>query len=126
MSRDEAAPRREETPHDRHRDCERRIGHDPKRPLRKAEVTGIDLNNGHGAISKPLPEVSGPDMVKFHGNDFGPSCDQRCRECARAGTDVENEVSGPDTGVGDDRVGPTLIEPVPSPQWPRLPGHGAS
>jgi hypothetical protein len=82
MSRHEAASRRQEAPHDRHCDCERRIGHDPKRSLRKTEVAGVDLNNGHRTISEPIPELRRAGVVKFHGDDSGPSCDQWCCECA--------------------------------------------
>ncbi len=113
-------------PDDRHRDRERRIGHDPKGSLRQTEVTGVDLNNGHGTTSEPFSELGGPDGMKFHGDDSGSNGDQWCRERARSSTDVENEITGLDIGVGDDRFGPALIEPVPSPPWPRLPGHGAS
>ena len=53
---------------------------------------------------------------------------ERCglAERTRSGADVEYEVAGPDTGIGDNQAGPLPIELVPSPQWPGLPGHGAS
>ena len=92
----------------------------------RRKVAGVGLNNGYRATSEPLAELPGPDGMKVHGDDSGPSCDQLRRECARSGADVENKVAGLDIGVGDDRFGPALIEPVPSPQGPRLPGHGAS
>ena len=57
---DEAASGRQEASHDRHRDGERRIGHDPKGSLREAEVAGVGLNNGYRATSEPLPELPGP------------------------------------------------------------------
>lgn len=82
MGRDEAASRRQEATHDRHRDCEGRIGHYPKGSLRKTEVARVDLNNGHEATSEPLPELRGPGGVKFHGDDLGPGCDQGRREGA--------------------------------------------
>jgi hypothetical protein len=80
MGRDQAASRRQKAPHDRYRDCEGRIGHYPKGSLRKTEVARVDLNHGHRETSEPLPELPGPDGVKFHGDDLGPSCDQWRRE----------------------------------------------
>ena len=126
MSRDQPASGRQEAPHDGHRDGERWIGHDPEGSSRETEVAGVGLNNGDRATSEPLPELPGPHGMKLHGDDPGPGCDQLRRESARSGANIENKVARLDIGVGDDRSGPALIEPVPSPRWPRLPGHGAS
>jgi hypothetical protein len=126
MGRHQAAPRGEESTHNRRRNRERRICHNPKWPPRKPEVTGIDLNDGHRAASESLSKLRRSPWVEFDRNDPGARGDQLRRERTRSGADVEYEVAGPDTGIGDNQAGPLPIELVPSPQWPGLPGHGAS
>jgi hypothetical protein len=59
------------------------------------------------------------------GDDPGATVDERSGERARARSDVEHQVTGPNFGIGDQLFGPAATESVPSPSCPSC-GHEAS
>ena len=64
--------------------------------------------------------------MQFDRDHSGSRPHERGREHAGAGTDVDDQLAGPDAGVGDDRVGPAVSESVPAPRDPRGRGHGSA
>jgi hypothetical protein len=61
--------------------------------------------------------------MQFDRDHFAPG--ERGREHAGR-TDVDDQLAGPDSGLGDDRLGPAVSESVPAPRDPRGRGHGSA
>ena len=126
MRRHQPAPGRHHASQEPRGHGEGGIGDHPEGPPREAEVTGIGLDDGDGESLVLVAEPPGPGGVELHGDDPRSRSQERRGQGTRPGADVEHEIAALDTGVRDDQAGPAPIEGVPSPQWPRVPGHGAS
>jgi hypothetical protein len=121
---DETAPRREQPLEHRLADRERRVGDDPEGPPPEPEIRCVRLDDRDLRAGEARPEEGRPSVVTLDGDDDRAGAEQRGRQRARAGADVEDELSGSDRRVGHERRRPALIEAVPPPGRRRAPGHG--
>jgi len=130
IGRDEPAPRAEQPPDQTGRDSERRVGHDPERPTREPEVGAVGLDHRDRRSGEAAAERVGAPGMELDGHDPGTGRDQRNRERAGAGPDIEHEVAGADAGGGGEPPCPRVseaVEPPPEVFGPPLSpgGHGA-
>jgi len=83
----------------------------------RAQVTGVG-HDDHELAPEAGPQVRGPVGVGLDGDDPSTDLEQRERQSAQTGPDVEDEVAGADSRVSDEPRGPPRIEFVPSPRPP--------
>lgn len=121
---DETAAGRQQPPDERCGDGKRGIGHDVKRLTGEPQVAGIGHHDDDRLALEAFPELEGASFVQLDGDDAGSCSQQRRREGARAGADVEDESSRTDGGVLHEASRPALIESVVPPPVGIPPGHG--
>lgn len=97
----------EEEPEQRARDRIRRAGHHPERPVRKPQRRGISLDHRDTSRADPS-QAGGPADVGLDRDDPRSGADQGMGESPLARTDVEDQVSRPYAGVGDNQGGPLV------------------
>lgn len=78
------------------------------------EVGGVGLEDDHGG-AEMLPQDPSALGVRLHGDDASPCGDQRPGECPEAGADIDNPVTGADSGGVDQALRPQGVELVPAP-----------
>ena len=103
-------------------DRERRIRDHMVRLQRQAEVTGVGPHDDD-AVAEPTSEVAGAGGMRLDSDDPHATRDERSRERAVTGADVDHERVGREGGVSDELGGPTRFELVPSPPG-RRGAHG--
>ena len=80
----EAAPGREQPPHDGRRAGERRVGDDSERSAGQAQVAGIGLHDGHRPPLEPIAQLAGSARVQLDGDDVCTRGEQRDRRARRS------------------------------------------
>src|SRR3954454_10283849 len=110
----------------------RRVRYDAERVTGPAELADVHLDHrdpGAGELSTQLRRAA---RVQLHSQDPGPGPCQRDGQHSLAGAEVDDDVAGPDRGLGHEAFGPVRPERVPPP--PGVPprarcrpgrGHGA-
>ncbi|HLX87021.1 MAG TPA: hypothetical protein VKR22_00965 [Acidimicrobiales bacterium] len=106
-------------------DGEGRVGHDPERAAGEAQVGGVGADDRHGLAREARPQQLVAVPVELHCYDACASSQEDFGHTSMAGTDIEDELPGADPGCGDESPRPALIELVPPPERPSVPGHGA-
>jgi hypothetical protein len=66
-------------------------------------------------VTEALSKDVGPTRVQLDGDHPRTGVDKRCRERARARTDIEHQITAADPAVGDEPFSPAWLELVPSP-----------
>ena len=93
---------------------ERRIRDDVIRAARQAEVGGIGLHH-NDARPEPLPKHARACWVGFDRDDARTRVDQRGRDRAGTGADVEDDGAGREPSLSDEPPRPLGVELVPAP-----------
>jgi len=96
---------------------ERRIGHDVKRAARQAEVGGVGLHD-HDPTIEPLAQALRAARMGLDRDDARAHVEERGRDRAGAGADVEDGGAGPQSRVSDEPTRPRGVELVPAPPPP--------
>ena len=68
-----------------------------------------------GEPAEPFPEGCGAPRVQLHGDDPRAGIDERRREGTRARPHVDDQISTPDSAVGDESFSPARVELMPPP-----------
>jgi hypothetical protein len=126
VSLDHPAPLRHQTPEEMVGDAERWVRDHAEGPSGQLEICCIDLHHDDRLAGEALAKSGRSAGVQLDGDDAGSCVQERVGQDTGTCTDVEYEMAGLDRRVGDDQSSPALIEPVPPPQRPGTPGHGAS
>ena len=117
VSGHEAAAALHQPGEERVRDAEWRVGDDVEVAARQTEVGGVGFDDDDG-VAELSAEERRPPRVELDCDDPRAGLDEWPRERAEAGSHVENEVSGPQSGVSDELRCPAGIELMPSPCLP--------
>lgn len=103
-------------------DRKRGVGHDPVRPPRQPEVRSICLDD-HQIGSKSEGELTGSVGMSFDGDDSSAELEESRADHALTGTDIEDQIAGPDPRISYEACRPSGVKLVPTPvAWGR--GHG--
>lgn len=95
-------------------DRERGVGDDVERPAGETEIRRIGLHD-RDMTRKAGAQVIGATWVPFDGDHRSAGSDERRRNGAASGADVEDEVARSDPRVSDEPTRPSRIELVPTP-----------
>jgi hypothetical protein len=106
------------------RDGKRGIGHDPERPPRQSQVGRVRHDDDDAGAPEPVAQKSRPPLVQLDRHDASSGVDERQRERAVAGSDVEHELTRSNGGILDHERRPTAIELVEPPPCGAPTGHG--
>ena len=94
----------------------RQVRDDRERAGRPFPVENVGLDHGHGAIRVEAPvKISSEVGCKLERKHLGARVNQRPCYCARAGADVDDEITGRDASLADE-VGcePAATKKVPT------------
>jgi hypothetical protein len=125
VGREEPAAAAHEAPDQRGGDAERRVGHHPERPPREPQVDRVYLHHRDRSTREPIAQLLSAAGVELEGDNARAEIDQRERQPAGPGTDVEDEIAGSDSCRNDKVTSPVVIELMPSPARPPFGGHDA-
>jgi hypothetical protein len=100
------------------------IGDDSEWTAGEPEVASVRQHDGDAGVLETISEVTGACVVQLDCDDASSGADQRHGESTVAGTDIEHEVIGSDSGVLHEERRPTAIELVEAPPLLLSPGHG--
>ena len=90
------------------------VGDDVERSPREPQVGCVGADDHHRAAELGAQSRS-PKRVSLDGDDPGTEADERARQGAVAGADVDDEIAAPDPGRGDELFSPARLESVPAP-----------
>lgn len=121
MSAGESTAGMEEPTHHRRGDRVRRVGDDVEGPPRQPQIRSIGTNDSD-AICEAGLELVGTSRMQFDRDDTSASVDQRARDGAPSGSDVEHEGVLGEPSVTNESACNRGMELVPPPPW--RPGHG--
>jgi len=82
------------------------------------------MNHRDGRSGEAVTKVAHAIGMKLHRDHARASVKQVAGQRPVAGTDVENEISGSDTGILDNASRPLVSERMPAPCSARSPGGG--
>lgn len=137
----EPAPGRDESPQQRGRHGERRVGDDAKGSAGEPEIRGVGAHDRDRRVCEPIAELLRASRMQLDREHACARGDERLRQRTAPGADVEHELAGQDRCGRDEPLRPLRVEPVPPPpdrsspssRWcrvprpraPRSPGHDA-
>ena len=126
VGRDQATPRRHQSPDDGHGNGEGRVCDDAECLPGQPQIDGVGGDHADIAIGETPAECPDPVRVQFDRDDTRTDTHQGIGQGTVTGPDIEHEVTGGDPGGRHHAFGPAPIEPVPPPP-PRVRGvHGTS
>jgi hypothetical protein len=96
-------------------DRERGVGDDTERAARKSEVGGVGNDDRDRLVPKPALQVPGPGDMELDRDDTRAGVQQRRREGAATGADVDDQITRAYASSMDEPQRRVIGELVPSP-----------
>jgi hypothetical protein len=115
--RDESAVRLEQASEQRRRDVERLVRDDVKGPTREAEVGRVRLHHD-SAVTESVAQALRAPRMGLDRDDARVRVEERGRDHAGAGADVEDGGPRGKSRVSDEPTRPRAVELVPAPSPP--------
>jgi hypothetical protein len=105
-------------------DPERWVRHHFEWTTRETEISAVDTNDGHAALTEMTPQISGALWMQLNRDNVCVRRDERLGYWSSSRPDVENKITGKYASISNEAARPATIELMPPPPWPANRGHG--